>query len=206
MEQRFIAHPWHGVDLHPQMPELVIAFIEITPLDGVKYEIDKKSGLLKIDRPQLYSNYVPALYGFIPQTYCGTGVAKLANEGLEGQVVKGDHDPLDILVLTEKTIAQGNILVNARPIGGLKMIDKQEADDKIIAILEGDRLFGEIRELKDLPEPLLDRIVHYFLTYKQIPGRDSTAVVEISSIYDREAAQRVIQTSVTDYEAEIRLR
>ena len=97
MASRFKAHPWHGIEPGGKLPEEIRAFIEISPTDTVKYEIDKTSGYLKIDRPQKYSNVVPALYGFIPQTYCGDQLAGLcmAASGLEH--IKGDGDPLDIL-------------------------------------------------------------------------------------------------------------
>lgn len=206
MVPQFVAHPWHGVRLHVDSPEVVFAFIEITPLDGVKYEIDKESGLMKVDRPQLFSNYVPALYGFIPRTYCSKNVAQLAIKDQSGRILQGDHDPLDILILTEKTIGQGNILVNARPIGGLKMIDKGEVDDKILAVLEGDRLFGNWQDINDMPSPMLDRILHYFLTYKQIPGRESEKQVEIENVYNKYDAYEVIRASITDYESDILLR
>src|SRR5215213_5994164 len=108
---QFKLHPWHGVDIGDQAPEIVTAFIEITPSDTVKYEIDKHSGILKVDRPQLYSNVVPALYGFIPQTYCKENIAALCEKQTGRKVTDGDGDPLDILVLTEHRIVHGDILV-----------------------------------------------------------------------------------------------
>src|SRR5678816_1003266 len=129
MDNTYLFHPCHGVETGANAPEIVTAYIEITPSDTVKYEIDKISGILKVDRPQLFSNVVPALYGFIPQTYCKEEIAALS--GRTG--IEGDGDPLDILVLTEHRIVRGDILVQAVPIGGLKMIDNNQADDKIIA-------------------------------------------------------------------------
>src|SRR5947209_279981 len=101
----FRAHPWHGVSIGPEAPDKVTSYIEIVPSETVKYELDKVSGLLMIDRPQRYSNVCPALYGLIPQTYCGERVAEYCEQqaGLTG--VTGDGDPLDICVLTEKTIS-----------------------------------------------------------------------------------------------------
>lgn len=192
------AHPWHGVPVGEQVPEVVTAFIEIVPTDTVKYEIDKETGYLKIDRPQLFSNTVPALYGFIPQTYCGDKTAKLASERTGQMVAKGDGDPVDILVLTEKEIPHGDIILQAIPIGGLCMIDKGEADDKIIAVLKNDALYGTWRDLSDCPESVLRRIRHYFLTYKAIPGEIN--VVNIDAIYGREAAHEVIRTCMADYQ------
>ena len=122
----FKAHPWHGVQIGDQMPELVTAFIEIVPTDTVKYEIDKQTGYLKIDRPQKFSNIVPALYGFLPQTYCSDGIAELARKYSGKDIERGDGDPLDILVLSERAITHGDILCQAIPIGGIRMIDKGE--------------------------------------------------------------------------------
>ena len=89
-------HPWHGVSPGENCPDLVTAYIEIVPGDSVKYEIDKVSGYLKVDRPQKFSNQVPALYGFIPKTFCGEEIAKYASEKCSSKVTKGDGDPLDI--------------------------------------------------------------------------------------------------------------
>lgn len=197
MIDRYIHHPWHGVEIGVKAPDVVTAYIEITPSDTVKYEIDKASGLLKVDRPQLYSNVVPALYGFIPQTYCHDQVAALCmdHSGLKG--IEGDGDPLDILVLTEHRIAQGNILVQAIPIGGFRMIDKNQADDKIIAVLQQDSMYAHFQDISQLPEGIVNRIKHYFLTYKRSP--EGTQPVEIPQIYGRDAALQVINASRRDY-------
>ena len=197
MTNRYIHHPWHGVNIGPNAPDIVTTYIEITPSDTVKYEIDKASGILKVDRPQLYSNVVPALYGFIPQTYCHDEVAALcmAQTGLTG--IEGDGDPLDILVLTEHRIAQGNILVQAIPIGGFRMIDKNQADDKIIAVLQQDSMYAHFSDITQLPEGIVNRIKHYFLTYKRSP--EGTQPVEIPQVYGREAALQVINASRRDY-------
>jgi len=197
MAERFIHHPWHGVDIGPNAPDIVTAFIEITPSDTMKYEIDKTSGILKVDRPQLYSNVVPALYGFIPKTYCREEVAKCCMEktGLTGII--GDGDPLDILVLTEHRIAQGNILVQAKPIGGFRMIDKNEADDKIIAVLLQDGMYAHYEDMSQLPESIINRLKHYFLTYKRSP--EGNQPVEIPEVYGREGALQVINASRADY-------
>jgi len=190
---QFKSHPWHGVQIGEQAPQIVTAFIEITPSDTVKYEIDKTSGILKVDRPQLFSNVVPALYGFIPQTYCKEEIAALS--GRTG--IEGDGDPLDILVLTEHRIVRGDILVQAIPIGGLKMIDNNQADDKIIAILQKDAMYAHIEDIFQLPEAILQRLKHYFLTYKLFPGK--TQPVEIPNIYGKEEAMNVIRASMKDY-------
>lgn len=188
-------HPWHGIDIHPETPEKVMAFIEIVPTDTVKFEIDKESGFLRIDRPQKYSNAVPSLYGFIPQTYCGEKVAELA--GFKG--IKGDGDPLDICVLTERRVSHGNILAEAIPIGGLRMIDKNEVDDKIIAVLKQDAVFGNVSDITELPQNLVDRLVHYFLTYKNLPGSEEKNPVTVEEVYGAEKARKVINASIADY-------
>ena len=193
------AHPWHGISAGGEAPHVVNVYVEIVPTDTVKYELDKESGLLKIDRPQKYSNYCPALYGFIPQTYCGEAVAAacMAKTGKGG--IRGDGDPLDICILTERAISRGDILLRARPIGGLRMVDKGEADDKIIATLIDDTMFGHLHELSSCPAGWIDRLRHYFLTYKQIPG-EGAHKVEIAETYGADEARQVIAESQRDYQ------
>lgn len=197
MDKRYQSHPWHGIDIGPDVPNTVMTFIEMTPHDSVKYEIDKESGFMKVDRPQKFSNIVPALYGFLPQTYCGEEIADfcMTKSGRTGIV--GDGDPLDIIVLTERNIAHGNIIVPAIPIGGFRMIDDGEADDKIIAVLKGDETYNWTT-LSECPPSIINRIRHYFLTYKTIPG-ESLNRVEIAAIYGRDEAFEVIKRSQKDY-------
>ena len=197
-KQFFQAHPWHGVTPGASAPELVSAYIEIVPTDAVKYELDKVSGHLKVDRPQRFSSMCPTLYGFIPQTYCGSEVAALCAERTGRDGIEGDGDPMDICVLSEKTFAHGSFFLNARPIGGLRMIDGQQADDKIIAVLESDLAYGRIENIRDVPPGLVDRLKHYFLSYKQFPG-DAPKKVEIADVYVRAEAMAVITRSLTDY-------
>jgi len=195
----FKPHPWHGVSPGEHAPELLQCFIEVVPTDTLKYEIDKVSGYLKVDRPQKYSNSFPALYGFVPQTYCGEGVATYSSEKT-GRTLQGDGDPLDICVLTDRPIGHGNILVDCIPIGGFRMVDHDEADDKIIAVLKDDATYGTWRDISSVPKAMLDRLSHYFLTYKQAPGSTSS-VCEITHTYDVEEAHEVIRHSLSDYEA-----
>lgn len=199
MSLKFTLHPWHGVAIGPQAPDLITAFIEIVPGDTVKYEIDKSSGWLKVDRPQLYSNIVPALYGFIPQTLCDIEVGEYcsAKTGVAG--IKGDQDPMDILVLSEKNFPNSGFLVQAYPIGGIRMIDKGEADDKIIAVLKDDAVYGNTKDISDLNEKIVKRLEHYFLTYKDLPGTGEKRKVEIAATYGREEALDVIKHSMNDY-------
>lgn len=196
---RYKSHPWHGIPIGPKTPTVVSSFIEVIPSDTVKYEVDKLTGYLKIDRPQKFSNIVPALYGFVPQTYCHDRVAEYCMEKTGREGIVGDQDPLDICVLTEREVTHGNIIVSARPIGGLRMIDGGEADDKIVAVLENDEVYSNWKDISDLPESLINRLQHYFLTYKQLPGE--TPKCEITHIYGKEEAQEVIRRSQEDYHA-----
>lgn len=195
---RYHSHPWHGIDTHPESPKQVTSFIEVIPSDTVKYEVDKKSGFLMIDRPQKFSNIVPALYGFVPQTLCKEKVAEYCMEKTGRKDIIGDDDPLDICVLTEREVTHGNIIVNAVPIGGLRMIDGGEADDKIIAVMAKDEVYCDWRDISDVPDVILDRLKHYFLTYKQLPGEEPKC--EITDVYGVEEAHEVIRRSKEDYE------
>jgi inorganic pyrophosphatase len=194
----FQAHPWHGVPFGGGEAGAFNAYIEIVPTDAVKYELDKPTGHLRVDRPQRFSSMCPTLYGFIPQTYCGDAVGALcsARTGLQG--IRGDGDPMDICVLSEKAFTHGGFLLRANAIGGLRMIDGHEADDKIIAVLESDVAYGYIKDIKDCPPGLVDRLKHYFLTYKQLPN-DAPRRVEIADVYDRREALEVIDCSLRDY-------
>jgi len=194
----FRAHPWHGVSPGSEAPNVLTAFIEIVPSDTVKYELDKVSGLMRVDRPQRYSNASPTLYGFIPQTLCAEQVAARCEAQSGRSDIVGDDDPLDICVLAENPIAHGNVLVEAIPIGGLRILDGRAADDKIIAVLAGDASYGQFRDIHDCPAGLLERLKHYFLTYKQPPD-GSSPKVEISQVYGREEAHEVIRRSQADY-------
>lgn len=199
---RLQAHPWHGISPGENAPEIVNTFIEIVPGDTVKYEIDKVSGHLKLDRPQKFSNFCPAPYGFIPLTYCGDQVAAWAMEKTSRTGVIGDGDPLDICVLTERTINHGGILVRARPIGGLRLFDSAEADDKIIAVLADDPAYGAFTDIWQAPTPLVDRLRHYFLTYKDIPDSfgERKRKCEITHVYDGAEAREIIRRSLSDYQ------
>jgi inorganic pyrophosphatase len=191
---RFRPHPWHGLDVGPEPPEVLNAFIEITPFDLMKYEVDKVSGYLRVDRPQRFTAQHPALYGFVPRTYCAERVRKLA-PGTK----RGDGDPLDICVLSERAIARNEIIVRCRVIGGLKMIDRGEADDKIISVLENDNMWGNARDMRDVPPVLIERLQHYFLTYKMVPGEKSSG--RLAEAYGRTHALKVVQAAMADYDA-----
>lgn len=194
----FEAHPWHGVAAGDRAPEEVRAYVEIVPTDGVKYELDKPSGHLRVDRPQRFSSLCPTPYGFIPQTYCGELVGQLCAERTGRTQVRGDGDPMDICVLTERPASHGDFFLRALPIGGLRMIDGDEADDKIVAVLVDDVTFGHLRDIAEAPQGLVDRLRHYFLSYKQLPA-DAPRRVEITDVYDRAEAHEVIRRSLADY-------
>lgn len=196
----FQAHPWHGVSPGEKSPEIVTCYIEMVPTDAMKYEVDKATGILKLDRPQRYSNQPPSLYGFIPRTFCDKNVGERCSQRLGRTGIVGDGDPIDICVLTEKPIQHGAVLVEAVPIGGLRMIDGNQADDKIIAVLKGDSVYGQWKDIKDVPQPLIDRLRHYFLTYKAMPDAP-TPPVEIAETYDAAEARETIKKSVEDYRA-----
>jgi len=191
---RYRPHPWHGLEVGPDPPEVLNAFIEITPFDLMKYEVDKVSGYLRVDRPQRSSAQHPALYGFVPRTYCDARVRRLAPGSK-----RGDGDPLDICVLSERAIARNEIIVRCRVIGGLQMIDHGEADDKIVSVLENDYAWGNARDVRDVPAVMIERLQHYFLTYKFVPGRRPRA--RIARVYGRRHALRVVRAAIADYDA-----
>lgn len=195
----FRNHPWHGVEPAIE-PGVFQAYIELVPTDTVKYELDKTTGLLKVDRPQKYSNLCPTLYGFIPRTHCGARVGALCGERVGRADMLGDGDPLDVCVFTEKAINHGDILVPVVPIGGLRMIERNEADDKIVAVLRGDSAFGGWADIADVPASLIERLRHYFLTYKEMPGAGPRRV-EIPQTYGRAEALDVVARALEDYRA-----
>ena len=188
-------HPWHGLSTGKQPPVHVNAYIEITPFDLIKYEVDKPSGYLKVDRPQRTSSQPPALYGFIPRTYCGAEVAKLC-----AGATRGDGDPLDICVLSERQITRSEVIVPSRVLGGIQLLDRGEADDKIIAVLEGDLMWNELTDISQVPDILVERLQHYFSTYKLVQGAGSPQI-KVQQVYGSEFAARVVTAAITDYGA-----
>lgn len=189
---RWRPHPWHGLEIGPNPPQIVHAFIEITPYDLVKYEVDKGTGYLRVDRPQRSSSQPPTLYGFIPRTYCGDRVGKLSPKSS-----KGDGDPLDICVISERPITKSEIILNARVIGGIQMIDAGEADDKIVAVLDNDNFWESASDITDVPSVLVERLRHYFGTYKLLPGKEQDTY--INGIYGAQKAMEVVEAAILDY-------
>jgi inorganic pyrophosphatase len=189
---RWRPHPWHGLSVGPNPPQLVYAYIEISPFDVVKYEVDKVTGYLRVDRPQRTSSHPPTLYGFIPRTYSGERVKALSEKS-----VRGDGDPMDICVVSERPINRSEVILNSRVVGGICMIDNGEADDKIIAVLENDNFWGDVMDVSELPKALIERLRHYFSTYKLVPGHEAN--ISIECVYDNKRAMEVVQASMDDY-------
>ena len=191
--QKWRPHPWHGIDIGASAPRVVNAFIEITPFDLVKYEVDKTSGYLWVDRPSRTSSLPPTLYGFIPKTLCGDRV-----KSLMPNAIVGDDDPLDICVISERPIARAEVILEVRVIGGMPMLDNGEADDKIIAVLINDPIWNNVDDIDGLPVGIAERLRHYFMNYKTLPSEEPT--VSIGSTYNRAHAIKVIEAAVADYQ------
>ncbi len=192
---RWRPHPWHGLEPGPDPPAVVNAWIELTPFDLVKYEVDKTTGYLKVDRPQRTSSLPPTLYGFVPRTFCGRRVGALSPGSL-----RGDGDPLDVCVLSERPISRAEVILAARVVGGIRMIDKGEADDKLVAVLENDHVWRAVEDIADVPPILVERLRHYFATYKLVPGEE--ADVSVDEAYGREHALAVVRAALEDYAEE----
>jgi len=190
---RWRPHPWHGLEVGDNPPSIVNAFIEVTSFDAIKYEVDKLTGYMRVDRPQRSSSMPPSLYGFIPRTYCGDNIGSLSKH-----TDKGDGDPLDICVLSERPIDRAEVILSARVIGGIHMIDQGEADDKIISVLDNDRYYQKIKDITELPEVLIERINHYFGTYKLIPGQKENDVF-VDRVFGKKEAEQVIEAAIEDY-------
>ena len=190
--RRWRPHPWHGLEVGVDPPRLLQAYIELTPFDVIKYEIDKLTGYLRVDRPQRSSAMPPTLYGFVPRTLCGERVGALYGEGQ-----LGDDDPLDICVISDRPIGRSEVLLNARVLGGLRMLDEGKVDDKIIAVLANDNVWQSAEEVGDLPPIYVERLRHYFSTYKLVPGESSP--VEVSQPYDAATACQVVEAAIADY-------
>lgn len=190
---KYKPHPWHGLEPLSDVRGKVVAFIEVTQYDRIKFEIDPTTGYLSVDRPQRNSSLPPVPYGFIPRTLSGPKTGNLMAENSEG-----DGDALDICVLAEHEITRSEIVLEAQIIGALKTFDNGKADPKLIAILEGDMLWGDIRSLSDLPSRHMDRLEHYFRQYKVEKNRENP--VEISGRCDRDEALRLLDAAIEDYQ------
>lgn len=169
-------HPWHGVIPGKEAPEFVNCIIEIPKGSKGKYEIDKRSGLLQLDRVLFSSVHYPANYGFIPQTYAD------------------DHDPLDILVICSIDVYP-MCIIEAKVIGVMEMIDGKEKDDKIIAIARNDMSVNYINELSQLPPHTLVELRRFFEDYKKLEHKDVT----VEQFMNKETAYRIITNSMQRY-------
>ncbi len=172
----YVLHPWHGAHYGDKAPQVVNALIEIPQGSRAKYEIDKTTGLLKLDRVIYSSFHYPVNYGFIPQT------------------LGEDGDPLDILVICSETI-QPLCLVEATVIGNMQMIDNGEKDDKIIAVATKDPTVNHYSNVNDLPKHFITVLKNYFENYKVLENK----VVAIDEFEDKEAAYRIIQKDIEFY-------
>ncbi len=170
-------NPWHKVNIGERSPEYVNGIIEIPKNTRAKYELDKESGLLLMDRVIYSSMYYPANYGFIPKTYCD------------------DHDPLDILVLSQITIVP-MCIVSAKVIGVMHMVDHGEKDDKIIAVAENDMSVNHINDISELPDHFIKELKNFFEDYKKL--EDKTVVIE--EFQDAATAHEIVRQSMIDYE------
>jgi inorganic pyrophosphatase len=188
-------HPWRGLQVGNDPPRHVQCYVEITPYDLVKYEVDKITGYMRVDRPQRTSSQPPLLYGFVLRTYCGRQVADLSP-----MAKTGDKDPLDMCEISERPINRAEVILNAKVIGGIQMVDREETDDKIIAVLENDEFWGDSDRLEDLPDALVKRLRHYFGTYKLVPGEEHN--VSIESVYSLDHALEVVEAAMADYAVE----
>lgn len=170
-------NPWHDIPNDPTA-ETLTAMIEVPLGSKVKYELDKDSGLIKVDRILASSCVYPANYGFIPRTYCD------------------DKDPLDVLVLGEHPFVPGS-LCDVRVIGVMKMIDGGEGDDKLIAVHADDRAWRDYRDISELPAHRFAEIRQFFLDYKTLERKH----VEVTDLLGAEAAQQVVAEAFALYAA-----
>lgn len=169
-------NPWHSVDIGEKAPDIVNGIIEIPKNTRAKYELDKASGLLKMDRVIYSSMYYPANYGFIPKTYCD------------------DKDPLDILVLSQIDIVP-MCIVSAKVVGVMRMLDNGEMDDKIIAVAEHDMSVNHIQDIAELPAHFIKELRNFFEDYKKLENK----TVEVEEFQDSNTAKRIIRQSIDDY-------
>lgn len=171
-----VSNPWHDIHVGDDAPEILEAIIEIPKGSRTKYELDKESGMMRLDRVLYSSVYYPANYGFIPRTYCD------------------DHDPLDILVLTQVKVFP-MIIMRAKVIGVMKMIDGGEADDKIIAVSPDDKSVAHINDISELPDYYLKELRAFFEDYKKLENK----TVEVEKFGDKNTAIAVVKQSFVDY-------
>ena len=173
-------NPWHDIKRERVSPEKFWAVIEISKGSKNKYELDKETGRLKLDRVLFTSTHYPQNYGFIPLTY------------------SRDYDPLDVLVLCSEEILP-LALVECKPIGILTMTDSGLADDKIIAVPLSDPFYKDYEDITDIPDHVMQEIKHFFTVYKSLEGKDTS----VDEIKGRDAAKEIIKEALIDYDKEI---
>lgn len=171
------SNPWHAVEIGSKAPDIVNGIIEIPKHTRAKYELDKESGLLKLDRVLYSSVYYPANYGFIPQTYCD------------------DNDPLDILILSQITIVP-MCIVSAKVIGVMRMMDGGEHDDKIIAVAENDMSVNHYTDISELPDHFINEMRNFFEDYKKLEHK----TVVVKEFQNAELAKNIVLQSIIDYQ------
>jgi len=169
-------NPWHRVNIGSRTPDIVHGVIEIPANTRAKYELDKDSGLLRLDRVLYSSHYYPANYGFIPQTYCD------------------DKDPLDIVILSQIQFVP-MCIVSARVIGVMRMLDGGELDDKIIAVAENDMSVNHIHDISELPEHFFRELRNFFEDYKKLENK----TVEVEEFQNSKVAKKIVKQSMVDY-------
>ncbi len=167
---------WHDMDPKQVTPTDFSAVIEIPKGSNCKYELDKYTGLLRLDRVLYTSTHYPANYGFIPRTYADDG------------------DPLDVLVLCDASI-HPSTLIRVYPIGVMRMLDDGHIDDKIIAIPFSDPTYNNIRSIDELPSHIFDEIMHFFKVYKQLENKQT----DVKTLYDREEAEKIVREAIDGY-------
>ncbi len=170
------SNPWHTVNIGKNSPDIINGIIEIPRGTRAKYELDKESGLLKLDRVLYTSMYYPANYGFIPKTYCD------------------DNDPLDILVLSQITIVP-MCIVSAKVIGAMRMLDGGEHDDKIIAVAENDMSVNHFNDISELPKHFINELRSFFEDYKKLENKE----VKVKEFQNAEIAKQIVKQSILDY-------
>lgn len=172
-----IMNPWHDVEIGDKVPNIVNAIVEIPKDSKLKYELDKKTGLIKLDRFLFSAVHYPGDYGFVPRT------------------LWEDGDPLDIIILTNRSAGYPLVLVEARVIGVIRMIDNGEKDDKVVAVYESDPRYKEYQDIDDVPKHYLEELKHFFETYKELEGKKC----KILEFLPKEAALKDIKTSQDIY-------
>lgn len=173
-------NPWHDIDLGDEVPDVVRCVVEVPKDSKVKYELEKDTGMIKVDRVLFSSVHYPANYGFIPRTYCE------------------DDDPLDILILGQLSVVPLAIL-KARPIGMIRMRDQGQADDKIIAVHANDPEYSHLRSIHDLPPHRLAELKLFFEDYKKLENKE----VVVEQFLDAKDAKKAINEALEKYKKDV---